>query len=349
MVKSNLKKLMALAVVATMIVGSSVTAFAEAESEDGAGTYEGNDVTFGAATTLTVPTAPATGFAYIADPNGLIKESNSSRYDKATWADTAKGIFFKTSGDETNGYVYSEKSAALEVVNNNASPIVVSAKVEQKTAGTSVAFTDDVTFGGTTPSTAKSVYIAITDGTTTKAIKADGAAVEIPISVAGKVGNYELTYVDKEGTENDGYEYTLKSGITTDDATKWNKTSFYVTGFINENADWSGTGFTFPEIKVTWNTTAGAVPMKVKSGRAASVPLTHVALTTISKISVGEATIGADVVARTNPTASAAGTVSITAATAESLYEAIKAMPDGLTLDVEYADGYIESFVMFAK
>lgn len=346
MVRTNLKKFMAFAIATCMVAGSSVTAFATPGTGTGTGTYEGNDVNFAAATTLTVPTAPTTGFAYIADPNGLIRESASAKYTNSTWADTAKGLFFKTSTD-TSGTVYSEKSAALSVVNNNASPIVVSAKVKQNQAG-SVVFTDDATFGGDNPSNAKSIYIAVTDGTTTKAIKAGGAEVELPIAVAGKVGNYALTF------KNNAYSYELKDGVATTDASKWNSTSFYVTGFLNENAVWNSTTdatITFPTIDVTWDVTAGAIPLKVKAGQASETSLTHApdTATTISKITCGGVEITADVVSRTNQSGTTPGKISVTAAQATTLYEPLLPFDDGLVLDIEYADGYTESAVIFAR
>jgi hypothetical protein len=355
MVKTNAKRLVAVLMAATMVVGSSVTVFATADN--GEGTYEGNDVSFGVATVLTVPTTPATGFSYIGDPNGLIRESGSSHYEKATWADTAKGVFFKTSGDSTNGYAYSEKSAALEVVNKNAAPIIVSAKIKKKAGDTgTVIFTNDATFGagaeGTgTLSTDKSIYIAVTDGTNTKAIAAGGAEVELPIAVSGKVGNYELVWDATLNSNQGGYKYALKSGITTDDASKWNKTSFYVTGFLNENADWSGTGITFPAITVTWDVTAGAAPIKIKSGKAAEGSLTYApeTATTISKVKLGDAELDATVIGRTNQSGTTPGKISMTAANATNLYSAIKAQADGLTLTVEYADGHTEPVVLFAK
>jgi hypothetical protein len=351
MVKFNVKRLVAVLMATTMVVGGSVTAFATPGTDNGTGTYEGNDVTFAAATTLTVPTAPSTGFAYIADPNGLIRESGSAHYEKATWADTAKGVFFKTSGDATNGYAYSEKSAALEVVNKNAAPIVVSAKIAQKTGDNgSVVFTDDATFAGSTAgtvSTTKSIYIAVTDGANTKAIAAGGAEVELPIAVAGKVGNYELVW----DSTNSVYKYDLKSGITTEDATKWNKTSFYVTGVLNENADWSGTGITFPAITVTWDVAAGAAPIKIKSGKAAEGSLTYApsTATTIKAVKLGATELAATVIGRTDPSGSTPGKISMTAANATTLYNTIKGQADGLTLTVEYADGHTEPVVLFAK
>lgn len=350
MVRTNIKKIMAFALATTMVIGSSVTVFAEgtAKTADGTSSFEGVDINFAQATSLTVPAVPTTGFGYIADPNGLIKESASSRYANSTWADTAHGVFFKTSSESGNT-VYSEKSAALEVVNNNAAPIIVSAKIKQLAAGTNVIFTDDATFGGTTPSTAKSVYIAVTDGTNTKALKAGGAEVELPISVSGKVGNYELKWNAKANSGNGAYEYTLKTGIATTDKDKWNKTAFYVTGALNENAEWTGASDTFPTLTVTWDVAAGAAPIKIKNGKAASGTLTHQAATTIKSIKAGDTELDATVVGRTAPTQSAGAVLSFTAATAASIYEPIKALEDGLMLTVEYADGYIEPVVIFAR
>lgn len=349
MVKTNVKRLVAVLMATTMIAGSSVTAFAEASTNEGTGTYEGNDVSYGAATSVTVPTAPTTGFGYIADPNGLIRQSSSSHYEKATWSNTASGIFFKTSGSDSDGYYYSEKSADIKVTNLNAAPIVVEASIAKKDGdSSSVVFTDNKEFkdaqGAVT--TTRAVYFALTDGTedNTAAVKAGGAAVTLSMTIPGKPSNYELKY------SNSGYAYALKSGITTDDATKWNSKTFYAEGYLNENAEWTGesSATTPPAITITYDVKAGAAPIKIEAGKSASGTLSVKKAATVSKVYVGSTELKAtDHWTATAATTEAASVLTLTAAATSIAYSKLPA--DGIGVTVEYNTGDKEIVYLVKK
>lgn len=358
MVKFNSKRFLAFVVASMMVVGSSVTAFAaagEPVTDNGTGTYEGDDVTFAAIASFTVPAKPQTGFNYIADPNGLIAEAaanGKATYQNYTFDRTnTHGVYFPTSAADGKT-TYTEKSAAVTITNNNASPLNVSVKIKQADGDSqaNVPFTDDATFGGATPSTAKSVYIAVTNGTDTAAIKAGGAEVALSYALSGKISNYELTY----NTTDSKYEYALKDGIQTTDATKWNSTSFYVTGALNENAKYEKDGSTevkFPAITVTYDADPGAAPVKIKSGiEAKSGELTVKKAATVEEISLGATKLAAT----THYTATAATTskgsvVTFTPAATALAYNAVKASPDGVALTVKYNTGDTEVLVLFAK
>jgi hypothetical protein len=358
MVKFNSKRLLAFVVASMMVVGSSVTAFA-ADGDpvigDGTGTYEGDDVTFAAIASFTVPSAPTTGFNYIADPNGLIAEAAAN--GKAAYKDfvfdrtNTHGVYFPTSVADGKT-TYSEKSAAVTIVNNNASPLNVSVKIKQKDSDTgNVPFTDDATFGGDTPSTSKAVYIAVTNGTDTAAIKAGGTEVALSYALSGKISNYELKY----STTNSAYEYALKEGVLTTDATKWNSTSFYVTGALNENAKYEkaadSTAVTFPAITVTYDADPGAAPLKIKNGiEAVSGELTVKKAASVSKIYVGSTELVKTTHwTATDATASKGSVITLTPAATKTAYSKVKAMADGLPVTVEYSTGDKEVLVLFAK
>lgn len=82
MTKGNFKRFAALLVAGTMVVGSSVTAFADGGVADGEGHYEGGEMKY-PALTVTLPTIPDGAYNYIADPNGLIADTAAAAYEGA--------------------------------------------------------------------------------------------------------------------------------------------------------------------------------------------------------------------------------------------------------------------------
>lgn len=247
----SIKRFITVALAATMVMGSAVTAFAEDTPgvSEGTGTYEGGEMQY-PTLSVTLPTIPAGTYDYIADPNGLIAATSAAHYDGAQFTGTT-GIFFKTTdGDaEADPVVkptYTEKSKALSITNQNAQDIDVTIKLEQKTAGSEgVAYSDAATFETTDKDT--KIYLAVTDGAASdpqvSALSASAAAT-LTTKVEGVSANYE-----PEWTEENGYEYALKEES---ELTDWNSCSYNLTGALNTNAAWAD-GITFPEIKVTWS------------------------------------------------------------------------------------------------
>lgn len=250
----NFKKYTAIALAATMTIGSTMTVFAgdvadpapaaEPGVGEGEGSYEGGEMKY-PTLSVTLPTIPERTYDYIADPNGLIAATNNEKYADATFDADAKGIFFLT---DTDNKSYTADSAAQTLTNENAQDIDVTVKLEQKAAGdSSIKYASSATFEDTDKE--NKLYLAITDGAATDpkvaALTSTGAAT-IKTTVAGVPGNYEAGY----DTTN-GYGYTLKAE---DEQTDWNDCSFNLTGALNENATW-GDNMTFPTIKVTWSYT----------------------------------------------------------------------------------------------
>ena len=237
----NFKKFTAIALAATMTIGSTMTVFAEDGVSEGEGSYEGGEMKY-PTLSVTLPTIPDGTYNYIADPNGLIAATNNEKYTDATFTGTT-GIFFLT--DSTNKS-YTENSAAQELSNENAQDIDVSVKLEQMTAGdSSIKYASSATFEAEDKE--NKLYLAITDGATTDPIEAalsDGGAAVVKTTVAGVPGNFEAGY-----DSTNGYGYTKKDEA---DLSPWNKCSFKMTGALNQNATW-GDDLTFPAIKVTWS------------------------------------------------------------------------------------------------
>ena len=247
MTKGNFKRLAALLVSATMLVGSSLTVFAD--GTDGTGSYEGGEMKY-PVLSVTLPTVPAGTYNYIADPNGLIAMTSAAAYDGATFTGTS-GVFFKTTDAEgETKATYTNTSKALELKNENAQDIDVTIKLEQKAAGSEgIAYSDTATFEETDKD--QKIYLAVKDGASTPNTAALSAtkAATLTTKVEGKKSNYKPSW---DETNKYGYvlDDTKKDGTTNDYV--WNSCSYALTGALNTNAEW-GDAVTFPTITVTWN------------------------------------------------------------------------------------------------
>lgn len=242
----NFKKYTAIAVAATMTIGSTMTVFAGDVTpgvSEGEGSYEGGEMKY-PTLTVTLPTIPAGTYDYIADPNGLIAATSGEKYADSTFTGDT-GVFFLTSTAEDGSKTYTQDSEAQALTNENAQDIDVTVKLEQMAAGdSSIKYADSADFEDTDKE--NKLYLAITDGAATDptvaALTSTGAAT-IKTTIAGVPENYEPGY-----TEGSGYAYTLKTA----DLEDWNDCSFKMTGALNKNATW-GDDMEFPSIKVTWS------------------------------------------------------------------------------------------------
>ena len=103
------KRAMAITLAATMVIGSSVTAFAadDGHSSTGTGSNEGHVDKH--VISVTLPTVPAnsTPFNYTVDPERLVPETDGVRYGSTTFTDNAKrdGVYFlNTTGATEDTY-----------------------------------------------------------------------------------------------------------------------------------------------------------------------------------------------------------------------------------------------------
>ena len=250
----GIKRVLTVALATTMVLGTTMTAFAETTpgTSEGAGTYEGGEMQY-PTLSVTLPTIPEHTYDYIADPNGLIAMTDAAHYADSTFTGNTGVFFLTTPKTEEAGSknAYTNKSAAQTLTNQNAQDIDVTVKLEQKTAGSdSIAYSDAATFE--TTDTANKLYLAVTDDAAqdpaVSALTASSAAT-LSATVAGKPSNYKPNY-----DSTNGYGYVLKTKAENDnnDLT-WNSCSFTLTGALNKNADWASNSFTFPTIKVTWS------------------------------------------------------------------------------------------------
>lgn len=261
--KWNSKKLMALVLSASMIMGSSTVAFAAGTDDDttpaegtetdtdtssAEGTASGTGALEGTVETdvfsVVVPTESSTAFNFILDPEGLIAKTESAHYTGKTFEESANLFFARSDTDKE--YDYTSSSDRLTVTNKSTTPVSVALKATvDLTAADGVTTTNDNTFAGDTTA---SIYLALTDGTNAAAIDAtEGASITANIAAA-PADAYEFGY-----DENSGYTYELKSedDLSAADIT-FPDYSFYLTGAANSAGDWSELGSAAPSVSVTW-------------------------------------------------------------------------------------------------
>lgn len=250
---NNFKRVLAVLLAGTMVVSSSMVAFADdatTQSQDGAGTYEGDKMDY-PTFSLSLPTITSGTYAYIADPNGNIAATSGARASGYTFEGNT-GVYFLT---DATGKKYTATSGNYAITNQNARDIVVTAEVKVKTAAANVVPSKTTDFSGETEKTANSLYLAIENAAKTKVAPLESFAADKTASVSmvvrGKKDNYQATYTASPASGHKKYEYALKTGDLS-----WNTVNFNLTGALNQKVSWdetaSGKTYTFPEVTVTY-------------------------------------------------------------------------------------------------
>lgn len=239
----NYRKIAAGLLAATMVVSSSMVAFADEGSTTGAGTLEGTVSTDVFDVKLPTIAEGDTTFDFILDPEGLIKETGADRYNNATFGTGTLFFTNVTTTDAGTTYSYSNTSDALNITNYSSIAVDVALSATVSNAE-GITLTQDSTFAD---DTSASVYLAITDGTNTAAITDAGASVNTQMAAAGE-GAYNIEWNDND----EKYECVLDDS----DSSLFATYSFQLTGASNANGDWSGLADIAPSVEVVWNVTA---------------------------------------------------------------------------------------------
>ena len=240
---------MAIALVATMVFGSCITAYAEAPAtsggENGAGRPEGHLEK--KVTNVVLPTVAqgTTPFNYTMDPERLINATNGDKYAQGTVfpeeaSDT--GVYFLT---DTNKYA--NESKALTVTNKSSCDIALSVNVKATATagGTDIALAESSTVATTGN---PNLYLGLKVGDQTKVVSATEQTVTT--TLAGIPGNFETKVV------NDAYKYQ-----EVENATGWKTIDISLEGAVSKLPITTTT--TAPTVNVTWSWTdpsASAAP-----------------------------------------------------------------------------------------
>lgn len=244
------KKLITAILVTTMVMGSTLTAFAAGEDEtttpaknggtSGAGSSEGHvDKEVESMLLPTVPEDNATSpFKYTMDPERLIQETTGGKYEEGTTfpaKESDTGVYFLT-GDKT----YANTSKTLQAVNNGSCDVTltVTAKTTASAGGKDIALATSSTVATTG---APNLYLGLAVGKEAPtALKAD--AQTITRTIAGTPGNFEITL-----DENNKYVYKEKA-----DATTWKAIDISLTGAVSKGLA-IAEDTTAPTVDVTWS------------------------------------------------------------------------------------------------
>jgi len=235
------KRILAAFLVATMVIGSSLTAFAEGPvtsgGTEGEGTSEGHVNKHIISVTLPTIDEGATPFAYTMDPERLVNETSAAKYaEGSTFTDDAKanGVYFTTATNK-----YDDKSNELKAVSQSSADVKLIVEVETEASTNDIPLVDEApALSGDNAVTDPQLYLALKVDDTTKAVKSD-EKVTIETTIAGKDANFQTE------VESGNYVYKAKTG---DDIT-WNEATIQMSGVVSKA---SAEGLTAPTLKVTW-------------------------------------------------------------------------------------------------
>jgi hypothetical protein len=247
----KLKKKIAVLLTATMVLGMTVTAFADngnvpgGGSANGAGSSDGHvDRVIG--NVILPTTVSANAFDYTIDPERLVKETTTGKDTSKSYTNDAKdkGVFFLTG---TNQYDY--KTNAYTVTNKSTFPIDVTVEVaaSDATAETDIPLVSE---NGLTSATEASLYLGLKVGETAASATAEPVLGEAPakktVSVDSVPTNFETAAVSGN------YIYREKST-----ASGWKSVEFLLEGETTNGYQGAEglqitDGTTAPALTVTW-------------------------------------------------------------------------------------------------
>lgn len=242
----NYKRILAAGLAVSMVMGSSVVAFAAEGTGSGTGSLdvvEKSDVF-----QVELPTDSGTTFNYILDPTGVIKATSAEKYGGATFADGATVFFANAPTTEDGAVSYSATSDTIKAVNKSTMDVDISVKASvAATSGITMATSNTFDSADTTAG----LYLALKDSDTNNsdtAITTDG--VELTSKIAALADAYETKYVDGK------YVKQLKA-----DATGFKEYTFQLTGACNPKGQWAGLTETPPTVSVVWSITDPTAPV----------------------------------------------------------------------------------------
>ena len=236
----KMKKVAAIVLATTMVMGSSLTVSAAAGdgAADGTGTNEGHvDKEVINVILPTTQAGQASPFDFITDPERLIQDTAGSKYKDFTFPtkDSDTGVYFQV-GDNT----YANTSEALQIINKSSVNVTVTVKVKATPSADS---SKDIPLASSVSTTkAAPLFLNLTVGKTPQAISTTEATVTK--TIAGMANNFEVVY----DSEDSGGKYKYEPKAS---ASEWKALELTMNGAIN-NEYVAAADTTVPKVSVTW-------------------------------------------------------------------------------------------------
>lgn len=257
--RKSFKKIVAVAMAATMVLGSNVVAFADdANSATGTGTNTGHLDTNVVIAVLPTTTDVNGVFNFTIDPENILATA-----DKFTDGTTAAGadfknsdlVYFKQANGAEKAYASSSQTVSVKAKNYVAADVSVAATVADAADGkTTIPLVADA--DALSAATTPSLLLTLKVGTKTAAITADGATVSD--TIAAQDGKFDVK------RQADG---SYKVDPQTGDSITWDGVNVQLTGKV-KGGDVDST-IAAPNVTLTW-TVAAHVDGTAVSGVSAS-------------------------------------------------------------------------------
>ena len=268
----NFKKIAAVTMAATMLLGSSLTVAAAGPTggDSGSGSFEGY-VEETSVFSASVPTNAANVFNFFVDPNGLLEETGYARLTGKSAADfegDATLFFTRTPSDTVKEFGKDSEKVTAKNMSSYDVKIEVSAFI---TGIDGITMADSDTIGSDVQD--PTLYLAIVSGSDKVAVKADEGGL-LRGDIVGTPENFSIQY----NTEKGKYEYTQKAA---DQLTDWATYDFYLTGACG--GKWTDAqAEATPTVELTWKITdpnANEAPsiaktiFNISAGTAVQIPV----------------------------------------------------------------------------
>lgn len=241
----NFKKITAVTMAVTMLLGSSLTVSAAGPTggDTGSGSYEGY-VDETSVFSASIPTNAANVFNFFVDPNGLLEETGYARLAGKTADDFEAGstlYFTRTPSDTVKEFGKDSEKVTAKNMSSYEVKIEVSASITG-IDGITMAESDTIAPEEQNPT----LYLAIVHDTDKVAVKANEGGL-LSGEIAGTPDNFKIQY----NTEKGKYEYAQKAA---DQLTDWATYDFYLTGACG--GTWTDAqAEATPTVELTWKIT----------------------------------------------------------------------------------------------
>ncbi len=271
--KARFKKVLAAVLALSMILGSSISVFAEVTPSESPQT--GNASSTGAVEAwidtdvfrVELPTVSAGNFALILDPKGVINTTNQAAYSGKTFEGNQYVFFRNTSGNAAYVTDYSHKSDIISVNNTGGVSINVAVQVSVNDAD-GIKFVDTNSFDAEDKMAKMYIAVVPTDengALGTEAPVSNNKAAKVSENVAGTPTNFTVSYDSARAA---GKKYFLSENATP----VWKNMKFQLVAGLNKNGDFAD--LNAPKLDIVWTIKNAAGP-KIRISKDGLVSVTN--------------------------------------------------------------------------